>query len=89
MTAARGDRRASIVGGCSREMQYGRRSDQERRAEHGAGTARDDPRGWICSESADVCVLGGSGDYGLLRVTTGGPCYLSAGRLEAIFTTCV
>ena len=53
MTAARGDRRPCVVGSCSGEMQYGRRSDQERRAEHEAGTARDDPRGWICSQSAD------------------------------------
>lgn len=64
MTAARGDRRACIVGRCSGEMQYGRRSDQERHAEHGAGTARDDPRGWICSQSADHFTVGGAAAVG-------------------------
>jgi hypothetical protein len=51
MTAARGDRRPCVVGGCSGEMQYGRRSDQQRGVS--AGAPRDDREGWICSQSPD------------------------------------
>ena len=53
MSAARGDRRPCIVAGCSGEMQYGRRSDQERGAEDRAGTPRGDQRGWVCSRLSD------------------------------------
>jgi hypothetical protein len=53
MIAARGDRRPCIVRSCSGEMQFGRRSDQERGAPHGGGTGRDDPQGWLCSQSPE------------------------------------
>ena len=53
MSAAKGDRRPCVIGGCSGEMQYGRRSDQERGAADVAGTSRDDRRGWVCSQSVD------------------------------------
>jgi hypothetical protein len=74
MIAAKGDRRPCIVGGCSGEMQYGRRSDQERGAEHSAGTARDDRRGWVCSQSTEhftvdqtASVRAGSADEARIR----------------------
>jgi len=53
MTAARGDRRPCRVEACPGEMQYGRRSDHEHGTAALRGSRRDDPLGWVCSETPE------------------------------------
>ncbi len=53
MSAARGDRRPCLFEGCSGEMQYGRRSDQDGEAAHAPGAPRDEREGWLCSQSVE------------------------------------